>query len=567
MDTSVSELESRLQSATDPKARIDILNELSWVLNLGNPDRSRSLAEQAYELSTNGVFEKDPYLLGIASSLRSIAALNNDAGKYELALSQSLQAIEFLEGIKTRSTEIDEKKIDLFGNLSWTYRSFGDYDLAADYGMKGLRLAQDTQNLNRETRILNILSVIYAESENLNAALEMGLKVVQCQRELGYFPGESVALNNLALTYLDMGDGEKALSVCQESIRIAREHDLETVEITALSSLGEIYIGIQDLVNAEKTLLDVLVRTRERSLGSEEFQCLYHLGRVYLQLGKEEEAIQYLQSGLASTQVSNDRRGEYLCHQLLTEIFEKKKDFEIALKHHKQFHALKETVFNENSAKRLMGLQVSHQVESAKKDASIQYLKNIELKREIEERKLAQEALAKLAGVDALTGVLNRREFFNLGEKEITRAIQANHPLSVILLDLDHFKCINDTHGHAIGDRVLIEITRLLQESLRQGEIIGRYGGDEFVIILPGSTREHAKQIAGRLLEKINKHIIATSKGDISITASMGIVELDQHRAKNLDEVLELADQALYQSKHAGRNQFFSFDEVQNDQE
>jgi len=423
-------------------------------------------------------------------------------------------------------------------------------------------LAQETLNLHRETRILNILSVIYAEAENIGVALEMGLKVVQRQRELGYFPGESIALNNLALTYLDMGDGEKALSVCQESIRLAREHHLETVETTALSTLGEIYIGIHDLINAEKTLLDVLTRTRKQRLGSEEFQCVYHLGRVCFQLGKEEDAIQYLQSGLASTQASNDRRGEYLCHQLLTEIFEKKGDFETALKHHKKFHSLKETIFNENMAKRLIGLQVSHQVESAKKDANIQYLKNIELKREIEERKLAQEALAKLAGLDDLTGVLNRREFFNLGEKEIARTIQTDQPLSAILLDLDRFKQINDTYGHAVGDHALIEITRILRESLRQGEIIGRYGGDEFAILLPGSTRGHAKQIAERLLEKLKNQSIPTKKGDVSITASMGIADLAQATKKNLDALLDLADQALYEAKHAGKQQFFIFGEM-----
>ena len=560
MDPSATELESRLQSTTDPKARIDILNELSWVVNLGHQDRARSLAEQAYKLATTGVFEKEPYLFGIASSLRSLAALNNDAGKYELALSQSLQAIEFLEGAKTRSAEIDENRIDIFGNLSWTYRSFGDYDLATEYGMKSLRLAQETLNRRLETRILNILSVIYAESENLGAALEMGLKVVQNQLELGNLQGESVALNNLALTYLDMGDGEKALSTCWSSLRIARENDLEVVEITVLCSLGEIYIGIHDLVNAEKTLLDTLARAHELGLGSDEFQCFYHLGRVYVQLGQEEEAIKYLQSGLSFSRESNDRRGEYLCHQLLTEIFEKKKDFETALKHHKQFHSLKESVFNESMSKRLMGLQVSHQVETAKKDANIQYLKNIELKREIEERKFAQEALAKLAGIDSLTGVLNRREFFNLGEKEVIRTVQTDQPLSAILLDLDQFKQVNDTYGHAIGDHALIEITRVIQESLRQGEIIGRYGGDEFAIILPGSTCEHARQIAERILEKLKSQTVSTKKGHIYITASLGIAELAQSAEKNLDELLELADQALYQAKNAGRHQFFIYD-------
>jgi diguanylate cyclase (GGDEF)-like protein len=207
-----------------------------------------------------------------------------------------------------------------------------------------------------------------------------------------------------------------------------------------------------------------------------------------------------------------------------------------------------------------MGLQVSHQVETAKKDANIQYLKNIELKREIEERKFAQEALAKLAGIDSLTGVLNRREFFNLGEEEVIRTIQTDQPLSAILLDLDQFKQVNDTYGHAIGDHALIEITRVLQESLRQGEIIGRYGGDEFAIILPGSTCEHARQIAERILEKLKSQSVSTKKGHIYITVSLGIAELAQSAEKNLDELLELADQALYQAKNAGRHQFFIYD-------
>jgi diguanylate cyclase len=159
--------------------------------------------------------------------------------------------------------------------------------------------------------------------------------------------------------------------------------------------------------------------------------------------------------------------------------------------------------------------------------------------------------------------VLNRREFFNLGEKEVTRTIQTDQPLSAILLDLDQFKQVNDTYGHAIGDHALIEITRVLQESLRQGEIIGRYGGDEFAIILPGSTYEHAGQIAERILEKLKSQPVPTKKGHIYITASLGIAELAQSAEKNLDELLELADQALYQAKNAGRHQFFIYDGLQ----
>ena len=430
--------------------------------------------------------------------------------------------------------------------------------------MKGLKLAQELPDRRREVGLLNILSVIYAEANDPQAAMEIGLKVVEVQREIGHTAGECIALNNLSLAYLDLGDGPKALKTCQESLKLARENKLEVVEITVLSTLGEIYIGIKDLAKAEPVLLDSLARARQQSLGADEFQCLYQLGRLNKERGSLEEAIVYLQNSLAISQASNDRRGEFQCHQLLSEIFETKNDLETALKHHKLFHSVKETVFNEDSAKRLMGLQVSHQVESARKDADIQYLKNIELKHEIEERKFAQEALAKLAGLDSLTGVLNRREFFNLGEKEVTRAIQSGQPLTTILLDLDRFKHVNDTFGHAVGDQVLITLTRTIRESLRQGEMIGRYGGDEFAILLPGSTRHDGQQIAERLLEKLASQNVSTKKGIIPITASMGIAELSQVAQKTLDELLELADQALYEAKRVGRHQFFVFDKTQS---
>ncbi len=429
--------------------------------------------------------------------------------------------------------------------------------------MQGLKLAQEYSERVREAGLLNILSVIYAESHDLQSALKIGLEVVQAQRELGHITGECIALNNLALTYLDLGDGSSALKTIKESLEIAQEHQLETVEITAYTTFGEIYIGIKDFVNAELALQNALARARKLGLGQDEFQCLYHLGRLYKELaGRGGEAITYLQNALALSRASNDRRGEYQCHQMLAEIFEEKKEFEIALKHHKLFHEVKETVFNEDTTRRLMGLQVSHQVESARKDAYLQQLKNIELKREIEERKFAQESLAKLAGLDSLTGVLNRREFFNLGEQEITRGVKTSQPLTAILIDLDHLKQINDTYGHAIGDQALIIATRTIRESLRQGELIGRYGGDEFVVLLPGSALDDGRQIGERLLEKLADQTVNTKKGNIPITASMGIAELSQTQQYNLDELLDLADQALYEAKRTGRKRLYIYKEL-----
>ena len=551
----IPELESQLEKGTDLRARIDILNELVWVIHLKDPERARNLAEQAYQLSSSGEFEEKPYSLGLAASLRSLAALNNDAGNYDLALSQSLQALEILESLPNEKNEISGLKISALAAASWAYRSVGDYVVATECAMKALNLTQAMGDRQYEAGILNLLSVIYAEVNNLNAALETGLKVVQCQHEIGNALGESLALNNLAMTYLELGDGKQALETGQESLRLARANGLDAVALTALSTIGEIYLGVKDYARAEEYLSNALTLAREQTSGSNELQCLLNLGKVHQYRQNDAEALSVLQSALALSRTSNDRRGEFQCHQLLSEVYEKLGKFEASLRHYKQFHELKETVFNENTAKRLAGLQVVHQVETAKRDAEINYLKTIELKREIEERKSAQAILEKLASIDALTGVLNRREFFIQGEREVEQALQKGQSLTVILFDLDHFKQINDTHGHAIGDQFLIHTTKTMRESLRQGEIIGRYGGDEFVILLPGSNRIQGQQIAERLWEKLASQPVATQKGDLFVTLSLGIAELSQESDSTLQTLLAHADQALYKAKRAGRNQ------------
>jgi diguanylate cyclase (GGDEF)-like protein len=551
----IPKLEAQLKSATDQRTRVDILNELAWVIHLDNQEKARGLTEQAYELASSGEFEEKPHLPGLAGSLRNFAALNNDAGKYDVALTQSLRALEILGGIPDGGRETSTMTIQVLGNASWTYRSFGDYEIAAEYAMKALKLAQGLGERQREAGMLNVLSVIYAESNNLNAALEMGQKVLECYHELGYVRGESIALNNLALTYLELGNGALALETCQESLRLARENGIDAVALTVLSTLGEIYLGIQEFARAEEHLLQALTLAREYKAGPDEFQCLLNLGKVYQAQQNDEAALTAFESALSISRSSNDRRGEFQCHQLLSEVYEKRREFEAGLQHFKQFHEIKETVFNENTLRRLAGLQVIHQVETAKRDAEIHYLKTIELKREIEERKSVQATLEKLVSIDPLTEVLNRREFFIQGEREVECALQNGQPLTAILFDLDHFKQINDTYGHAVGDQILIRATTTMRESLRQGEIIGRYGGDEFVILLPGSNCSQGQQIAERLCEKIASQMIDTTKGYLSVTLSLGISELSQANDSSLETLIAHADEALYTAKRAGRNQ------------
>lgn len=156
---------------------------------------------------------------------------------------------------------------------------------------------------------------------------------------------------------------------------------------------------------------------------------------------------------------------------------------------------------------------------------------------------------------DPLTGLANRRHFFAAAGREFDARLKHADDLAVMLLDLDHFKSINDGFGHMIGDLVLKKVAASITGSVRGSDLVGRYGGEEFAILLPRIDRAAVVSLGGRLLENIARADIMTGKGMIPVSASLGIALLDEGDVPSLEALLECADQALYQAKNAGRNQ------------
>jgi diguanylate cyclase (GGDEF)-like protein len=164
------------------------------------------------------------------------------------------------------------------------------------------------------------------------------------------------------------------------------------------------------------------------------------------------------------------------------------------------------------------------------------------------------EKVNELATTDGLTGLNNRRSFFELAENEFDRFKRYKYPLSAFMIDIDHFKKVNDTYGHAIGDKVLVHLAQKLRDLLRNADIIGRYGGEEFVVLLPESNLEASTKVAERIRKTIEAETIKTDKfGDISITISIGVSNFTS-KAEDLASVIDNADKALYEAKKDGRN-------------
>jgi two-component system, cell cycle response regulator len=155
---------------------------------------------------------------------------------------------------------------------------------------------------------------------------------------------------------------------------------------------------------------------------------------------------------------------------------------------------------------------------------------------------------------DGLTGLLNRSAILKTLQIELGRSQRDSHPLAVVIADVDRFKQINDRLGHLAGDAVLVEMTKMIASSLRPYDSVGRYGGEEFIIVLPGCNAQEAKNIAERLRSLIAALPVSTTEGPVNCTMSFGVAVYDGATSADLDPLIRKADEALYQAKNLGRN-------------
>ncbi|ANJ66800.1 diguanylate cyclase [Halothiobacillus diazotrophicus] len=167
---------------------------------------------------------------------------------------------------------------------------------------------------------------------------------------------------------------------------------------------------------------------------------------------------------------------------------------------------------------------------------------------------LMHDDLQRVAALDPLTNVYNRRFGMKRLDEELSRAARNKTPLALMMLDLDHFKRINDTFGHLSGDKVLVRMTNVTREMLREGDILLRYGGEEFVVVLPGASLQDAREVAERIRFAISHSPVDVGDHALTVTASIGVSAISGSRTVSSEELITMADKRLYAAKAAGRN-------------
>lgn len=167
------------------------------------------------------------------------------------------------------------------------------------------------------------------------------------------------------------------------------------------------------------------------------------------------------------------------------------------------------------------------------------------------------EQVQTMAMTDPLTGSYNRRYFFELAERDFEYARRYSRPLALIMMDVDHFKLVNDTFGHLAGDLALRQVAEVCQARLRKTDLFARYGGEEFIVLLPETTKEAASSLAETLRDQVAEIEMETRRGSLRVTVSIGVSELTDGKDEEMtvEQLIEEADRALYRAKGGGRNQ------------
>lgn len=525
------------------RRQIDALNERAHELREPDAKQGLALAQTAHDLAAS-----ERYAEGMIASLVNQSHCYSWLSNFVLALSQGLAALRLAENLAGYSG-----LADLFLALARAQMHLSNLNESVECGEQALSYARRVGDRLTEADSLNILGIIYYRSGKSEIAFSNYAEALALHRALNNRQGECKVLVNMAQAYSAQAEYERALTIAYSGLKIARAAQSRMLEAYMLHTLGQIYADKGVFVTA----LDYLEQSLPAAdaVGNQYVRLvsLVAIGQVQVRNQQFAAAIPQLMETLALAEQLNSKLYIYRCHELLAAIYEAQADWSAAFKHYKLFHTIKEAVFTETGMHRLQSLEMMHQIETTRREAEIYHLRNVALEKEVAERRRLEAELLHQATTDVLTNVANRRSFLRVAYDDFIHAVQSNQPLALALIDLDHFKHINDTYGHACGDQMLIALAQTCQANIRPGDRFARFGGDEFVLLLPGTDQAQAYLVVERMYRLLTTQPVIWEGCPVALSISAGIAER-QGAADTLDALLARADQALYQAKRAGRN-------------
>ncbi|MEE4195718.1 MAG: GGDEF domain-containing protein [Anaerolineae bacterium] len=450
----------------------------------------------------------------------------------------------------TNNAQMEAKCLSSIGGV---YEKSGDSATAYDYTSTALDKAYNTGDRLLEARLMNDLGYTHVGFGEYDKALSYLLPCETYLKEAGDETLMSFVKDSLAQAYFGMGRIDEALEYQKEAVELSRKVNNWYGVASFLGYISTLYAARKEFETGLTCIDEAQQVAEERGFEMEVCNCHKYRAEIFTEQGKYLEALEEYKAGAVIARRIATYRLLYEMYLAMSEVCKKNGDFQSALDYYERFHNTKEKALEEREKQEKRYREVIDQAKNARREADMLQVKNDQLENEINERKLLQQKLENLAKTDPLTRLLNRRSFFTQAALVYERSRRASQTFSLILFDVDHFKEINDTYGHQAGDQILAKVGERMRHKAPDGALTCRFGGEEFIILLPDTDSKEAQSFASDLKDEINRPI-NTSEKPIQVSASFGISTFDPSEAVNLDKLIERADDAMYHSKENGRN-------------
>ena len=459
-----------------------------------------------------------------------------------------------------------EARARLLRSIGSTHDELGDFPGALDHHLRALEIEEAEGNIAGRAATLRTIGVVYSRSGDPDTGLAYFNRGLVLCAEAGDSIGRAKTLNNIGVNLNDIGRHEESLAALNESLRLYRRAGLTLQQSGGLVNLGLTLEKLGRPGEAEASFQEALLLAESTGHMFGVVDALLSLGRLAAAQGRTADARTRLESALASAERHKLKQPICECCDALATLHEQCGEFREALTLHRRFHALEREVLRQSSERQLKAVQTRYQLAAAQREAEIHRLRHVELAdanaeleqlnqslRAADEQKTKLlEQLERQTYEDSLTGLGNRRLLDKRLADEFDRAIRHCRPLAVALLDIDHFKRVNDRYSHAIGDATLKELAGLLVATVRHTDLVARFGGEEFVVVLVETDAAAAQWACEKLRLAVATHDWKRVHSALSLTVSIGYsADTD---VPGFERMLAVADRNLYVAKAKGRN-------------
>ncbi|WP_160141096.1 MULTISPECIES: diguanylate cyclase [Cryobacterium] len=487
------------------------------------------------------------------AQVRELLALHRlRLGDFKEAVQQGLLA---LEALTSSGDLLRQSKVHC--TLALAFTDTGLKEQALQHVLAAIEAARDCGNTTAEFWALSRSSTVHGSMGDLARGVELGRQALALSRTLDDPEVNFVALNNLSDSCLEAARVQRVqglnpsptlhwgLSLVREAVAVAHAQGHTFFETIALTNLVSILIELDEHDEAREQAGRSKALANVNGFHNLEVNNDAQLAEVVRAEGHLDDATAMMEAQLADPSLDNDPPLLIRLHESLFEMHKESGRFERALAHHEKLHALTLNMTTQTAEIQSQMLINTMGIEQANHEAERSQL-------EAEMLRIRAEELEQQANTDPLTRLPNRRALDRELPNLMDRAQDLAQPLCAAMIDMDHFKRVNDVHGHGIGDQVLAEMATLLRGVTRESDLAVRVGGEEFLLVLADTSPAQAEKVCERLIASVRGFAWGDLAEGLACTASVGLAA--RQTSESVAQWLARADAALYAAKNGGRD-------------